>query len=243
MLKDRQDAVGHEMLDYYNQGSSFEIIERDDGYIDLSYGPKEYFLEHSEWNESVRQGLNFAKGRILDIGCGAGQHSLYLQQRGHEVLGIDNSPLAIKVCQLRGVKRAIVLPITQISKQLGIFDSIIMMGNNLALLSNIKRAKWLLKRFYQMTPENGVIIGQTIDPYQTNMPEHLAYQGQNRSKGRMSGQVRIRVRYKNYVTPYFDYLFLSREELTHLLENSGWLIKQHIEGLNGTYVVILGKVH
>ncbi len=242
MLKDRQDACGHEFLDYYEKREGYEIVERDDGYLDISYGPAEYFKDPSHWQESVLKALTFARGRVLDIGCGAGRHSLFLQQQGHDVLAIDNSPLAIKVCQLRGVRKTQVLPITKLSKQLGIFNTIIMMGNNLALFGSIKRAKWLLKRFSNITSDNGLIIGQILDPYQTDKPEHLEYQNLNRSRNRMPGQVRIRIRYKNFITPYFDYLFLSREELTHLLEDSGWFIKQHIDGLNGTYTVILEKV-
>jgi 2-polyprenyl-3-methyl-5-hydroxy-6-metoxy-1,4-benzoquinol methylase len=57
----------------------------------------------------------FVKGRVLDIGCGAGRHSLYLQNQGFQVLGIDNSPLAVKVAKLRGLKRVKVMSIEDIN--------------------------------------------------------------------------------------------------------------------------------
>jgi hypothetical protein len=68
------------------------------------------------------------------------------------VVGIDNSPLAVKTAQLRGVQDARVIPITRVSRNvLGQFETMIMFGNNFGLFGNAKRAKWLLRRFYKMT--------------------------------------------------------------------------------------------
>ncbi|NQT82293.1 class I SAM-dependent methyltransferase, partial [bacterium] len=77
--------------------------------------------------------MRLARGKVLDIGCGAGRNSLYLQQKGLDVLGIDLSPLAIMVCQLRGFKKARVMSITEVDSRLGTFDTIVMYGNNFGL--------------------------------------------------------------------------------------------------------------
>jgi 2-polyprenyl-3-methyl-5-hydroxy-6-metoxy-1,4-benzoquinol methylase len=95
-MKPEEDAYGQEIWAYYKGRDSFEIIERDDGYFDASSGPKTYFSEYQEWSIHEKRAMEFVKGRVLDIGCGAGRHSLYLQKMGFDVLGIDNSPLAIK---------------------------------------------------------------------------------------------------------------------------------------------------
>ena len=85
---------------------------------------------------------------VLDVGCGAGRVCLHLQEQGHEVIGIDNSPLAVKVARERGVQDARVLSITQASRnKLGQVDTIVMMGNNFGLFASPKRARWLLRRF------------------------------------------------------------------------------------------------
>ena len=104
---------------------------------------------------------------MLDIGCGAGRHSLYLQNaKGLDVLGIDVSPLAIKVCRLRGLKKARVMSISELSFKEKSFDTLLMMGGNFGLLGNPKKAKWLLRRFYKMTSDQAVIITHTLDPLQ-----------------------------------------------------------------------------
>jgi SAM-dependent methyltransferase len=241
MLTDQQDAYGHALLDYLNHKGGFEIVERDDGYFSLSGGPEHYFREYEQWPTSEQKPMAYVHGRVLDIGCGAGRHALYLQEQGHPVTGIDISPLAIDVCKARGLHDARVLPITKISQRLGIYDTIIMMGNNFGLFSSHKRAKWLLSRFRSITSENATIIAQSRDPYKTDDPDHLEYHASNRVRGRMSGQVRLRVRYKRYVTPWFDYLMVSKDEMHDILEGTGWSVKKYFEEQDLFYTAIIGK--
>ena len=242
MLKDYEDAFGHEIYDYFHEKGGYEIVERDDGFFGTSAGPKHYFMDYEEWPESEKEAMRYVRGRALDVGCGAGRHSLYLQAQGHDVVGIDSSPLAIEVCKARGLSDARVLPITRVSRQVGVFDTILMLGNNFGLVGNRKRARWLLRRFHSVTSAAGKIVAQTRDPYHTEASEHLAYHAQNREKGRLSGEARFRVRYKKYVTPWIDFLMVSKEEMRAILEGTNWEVREFIEGQKGVYVAILQKV-
>jgi len=44
-------------------------------------------------------------GSVLDIGCGTGEHALFFAREGHEVWGIDSSPLAIRKAQEKAEAR------------------------------------------------------------------------------------------------------------------------------------------
>ncbi len=242
MLKDFQDAHGHAFLDYLHGKGGFEIVERDDGYFDVSGGPALYFKKYEDWGSHQKEAMQYVRGSVLDIGCGAGRHALYLQNKGFDVTGIDISPLAIKVCKLRGLKNAEVLAVTQVSWRLGKFDTLLMLGNNFGLFANPKRAKWLLRRFYNMTSSLGRIIAETRDPYKTDNPDHLAYHKWNRKRGRMPGQLRIRVRYKRYVTPWFDYLMVSKEEMQKILKGTAWYVHTFIDGSGGVYIAVIDKL-
>ncbi len=241
MLEDHQDAYGHEIDDYLRLGHSLEIVERDDGWIDTSFGAPAYLTPFEGWSPIERKGMKYVRGRVLDIGCGAGRVLEYLGKRGFRATGIDNSPLAIKVCKKRGFKDARVLPITGVSRALGIFDTIVMYGNNFGLLGSLKRARWLLRRFCAITSEKGRIIAVTTDPHATDIVEHKWYHKYNRQRGRMPGQLRIRIRYRKFVTPYFDYLLASKSEVRKIVRGTGWKISRFIDSDSATYLVILDR--
>lgn len=169
-MRDEQDAFGHEVMDYLNGKPAFEAIERDDGTVLLSGGPQMYFDPFRRWPAQARRAMCFVRGRVLDVGSGAGRHALHLQARGHEVVCIDNSPLALEVCRTRGVRETIELSVYQVSRSLGIFDTIIMMGGNLALLADPERGRRLLERLDRISSPNGRIIGETRDPHHTDDP-------------------------------------------------------------------------
>ena len=80
------------------------------------------------------------KSVVLDVGCGGGLDAIFMAQSGFDVLGVDISPLAIRVCQLRDLRKAKLIPITEISSSLGAFDTLIMFGGNFGLFGNPKRA-------------------------------------------------------------------------------------------------------
>jgi 2-polyprenyl-3-methyl-5-hydroxy-6-metoxy-1,4-benzoquinol methylase len=136
--------------------------------------------------------MNDVKGRVLDVGCGAGRHSIYLQNKGFDVLGVDISPLAIKVCKLRGLKKAEVTSIEELNFKPNTFDTILMMENNFGLFGSFNNAQNILKRFHRMTTGGALIIASSMDVYKTSNPAHLKYQRANREKERMRIFLKVR---------------------------------------------------
>ena len=229
------------MYAYLLRKESFEVVERDDGYFDISGGAEAYFAPFAKWARFEREGMRYVRGRVLDLGCGAGRVALHLQRRGHKVVGIDISPMAVKTARLRGVRDARVLSITEVSPRLGRFDTLVMYGNNFGLLGGPKRARWLLRRFKRITAPGARIVAVSNDPYKTTMKAHREYQVHNRRRGRMPGALRIRVRFLKYATPWFDYLLVSRKEMEDLLEGTGWRVARYLSSGGSTYAAVIGR--
>ena len=237
----RQDAYGAALFDFYHGRGGYEIDERDDGFIAPSQGPSAYLAPYSDWPAHQKKAIRLARGRTLGVGCGGGRVCLHLQERGHDAVGIDVSPLAIEVCKLRGVADVRVMSITQVSRRLGAFDTIVMYGNNFGLFGSYRRARWLLRRFRNMTSARARIIAESNDPYATRNPCHVAYHRRNRKRGRMGGQLRLRIRYQTRATPWFDYLVVSKEEMQRIVAGTGWRIARFFDSPGSAYVAVMEK--
>lgn len=242
-MKTNQDAFGQQLLKQYNSKSATsEIIERDDGYIDAGSEAGLYFSDYKQWPPAERQAIKFAKEKILDIGCGAGRHSLYLQRKGFDVTGTDNSPGAVKVCKLRGLKKALVRSIADVDKfKPNSFDTVIMLGNNFGLFGSFEESRKILKTLYRITSPDALIIASTRNPYQTDDADHLQYHKLNRKRGRMPGQIKMRVRFHKMIGEWFDYLLVSPEEMGKILDGTDWQIKRLIASEDANYFAIIQK--
>ena len=146
-----QDAFGQLLNDYYSGEDCCEVIERDDGFLNVTDNMSMYFATFDDWQPHVRASMESVRGRVLDVGAGAGRFALYLQEKGHEVVGIDVSAGALEVCRKRGVRDVRQAPFHRIDGSLGVFDTVLLMGNNFGLFANPRRAKWMLRRLKQLT--------------------------------------------------------------------------------------------
>ena len=237
------DGYGEMLLAALEEGGDIlEIVERDDGLIMASrFGPEAYLAPFPKWPSRQRRALRLARGRVLDVGAGAGRIALRLQEKDRDVVAIDASPGAVEACRRRGVRDARVLRVEDVDDSLGVFDTVVMYGNNLGLLASRTKARRLLRRLHAITSDRGRILGECLDPYEGAGAEHRAYHERNRRRGRMGGQLKIRIRYRDVATPWFDYLFLSREELGELLDGTGWRLARTIEDEPPLYIAVIEK--
>jgi SAM-dependent methyltransferase len=240
-----RDAYGQQVWTYFNhRGSPAEIVERDDGFVSWSANTAWYFGGLKEWSPSERRGIQFARGRTaLDVGCGAGRVSLHLQSKGFDVTAIDNSPLVIKTAKARGIPGARLLPFEDINRlRADTFDTVVMFGNNFGLLGRRTRGRRLLKHLHRITRDGAVLLAQSLDPYQTTVRAHLAYQRRNRDRGRMSGQIRMRIRFNEFVGPWHEYLLVSPAEMSSLVEGTGWEVDRFLAETGPRYVGVIRRV-
>ena len=241
MKSQNKDATGHAVFDAFSGKYGFEVVEREDGYI-VGGNTAQYFEDYKKWLPHEKQAVKFAKGKILDIGCGAGRHSLYLQSKGFDTTGIDISPLLIEVCKQRGIKNTAVLSIEKVDELNQRFDTLLLLGNNFGLLQNFKKARQLLKKLYAISEDNALIIAESSDPYKTEEKANLAYQKLNLKRGRMAGQRKIRIRYRNFTSDWSDYLGVSKKEMEEIVEGTGWQIERFFDSERSSYIAIMEKL-
>ena len=237
VLTPREDAFGHALGDLLDGRQAIEIVERDDGCIFTS-DPSFYLAPFRRWWLQERRAMRLVRGRVLDLGCGAGRVGLHLQSRGHEVVGIDVSPLAVEIAQRRGL---VDVRLGTLDTAVGPderFDTVLLLGNNLGLLAGERPGRHLLRKLGRLMTDNGRILAGSHDPYDDAGELALSYQARNRARGRMGGVERLRVRYRQYATPWYDVLFASRDEVAYLATGAGWVARRFIDDGAG-YVALL----
>ena len=242
VLKPDEDAYGQMMLDYVRDGSGYEIVEHDDGYFGIGAGPRLYLSEFEAWREVERDAMSYVTGRVLDVGCGAGRFMLWLRDRGHEVVGIDSSPGAVEGCHRRGLDDVHALSIGQISqRRLGCFDTILLLGGNIALLGPVPQAKRNLVRLHRVASPNARLLGANRDWTKSSDAETREKAAHNIAHGRLSGEHRSRIRYKKFVTPFFTSSRMTPDELRSVAEDTGWTVGDILDRDEGIYVAVLER--
>lgn len=216
------DAFGGALLEYLEIGDAGwgHIIERDDGLVEWM-SPATFIDGPSIWSETERPVPDLVQGRVLDVGAGGGRHAAPLTAAGHDVTALDVSPGALEVCRRRGVRRVVEGLVHDLDPAQP-FDTVLLCGNNLGLLGSEAHAPVLLGALTRITSPGARIVGTCFDPFDTADPLHLEYHELNRRRGRLPGQLRLRVRWTNLATPWFDYLYLPVDQLAGLAAASGW---------------------
>ena len=247
--KKNDDVMGAVLLESWRatdpSDPPYLVVEREDDYVAPSDGPSlYYFRDFPEWPWTNRTAMTYVRGRVLDVGCGAGRVGLYLQARGFDVVSIDKSPGAVTVSKERGLHNVEECSLETVDRLAPArFDTVTLMCNCFGLLQNLPIAKAVLEKLAVLTSQNALIIAETNDPHATSYPEHTSYLQLNKDRGRMPGQASIRLRYRAMMGEWFDDLSVSRSEMSSVLEGTAWRVRKIIDGQNGSpyYVALIEK--
>jgi len=237
------DVFGQALLDWANGGTTSEVLEREDGFTQIGAGPDVYLSKVKDWPTAERNSIRHMRGRVMDVGCGAGRVALELQHRGLDVVGLDASPLAMKAATLRGVSEVWSMPIEELGSKIESFDSLVLFGNNFGIFETPTRARRILTRLAKETKPEARIFAESTSAYFGGAPAFdRSYYHLNKARGLSPGQLKLRYHYAHLVGPWFKWIYVSRSELRSILMGTGW----HLERVLGThpsepYVAILAK--
>ncbi len=230
-----RDTFGQALYGYWKgDHKTPHFIRRDDGFLD-EMPTSDYFRTELMPNEKAL--LKFARGKILDVGSGAGRALLYFEKNGFDICGIDFSPLAVRVCKERGLD-ADVKDIFKMRKTAA-YDTILLFGNNIGIGGDLKGAEKLLKKLNTLVNKKGRVLLMSIDVTKTDNPKHKAYHQLNLKKKKYAGEVKIRVEYKKAIGAYFKWLHLDPEKLKELAAKTGWKVIHLKVSKDGSYSAVL----
>ena len=157
-----KDLMGRAIWDYYYQENS-EDLQTETSISELDDLPVSYlFRDYQEMNALEKKALDLSFGKVLDVGSGAGSHSLYLQnERKLEVTALDISPKSIEICKARGIKNAICEDLLQFSEKN--FDTVLLLMNGTGIFQSLEHIDQYLQKLKSLVAENGQILIDSTD--------------------------------------------------------------------------------
>lgn len=238
-----EDVFGQALLEWAGGGTQPEVLEREDGFTQIGAGPDVYLSKFKDWPSAERKSIRFMRGRVMDVGCGAGRVALEMQNRGIDVVGLDASPLAAKAATLRGVKEVWSTSIENLDKRIETFDTFVLFGNNFGIFETPTRARQILIHLAKSTKSDARIFAESTAAYCGGAPGFdRSYFHRNKSLGRSSGQLKVRYHYGHLVGPWFRWLYVTRGEMRSIVAGTGWRLERVLgDHVSEPYVAILVK--
>lgn len=158
-----KDLFGKAILDFQTNNFPEDLITEttisEEDEMSVAY----LFRDFSGMPKLEQQALLLSKGKVLDVGCGAGSHSLYLQkEKNLEVTAIDISNNAVEACRLRGVSDVFEIDILEFNS-IEKFDTILLLMNGTGIFGKLEYVSKYLEKLKSLLAENGQILIDSSD--------------------------------------------------------------------------------
>ncbi len=188
-----------------------------------------YFRAWNEMPELEKIALQACKGKVLDVGAGAGAHSLVLS-KNHKVDSIDIDPIGVEIMQARGLSNAKCEAFLQLNEE-SKYDTLLFLMNGIGIAESIEGLKNYLKKAKNLLNTKGQIILDSSDLRISN-PELEA-------GGNYFGEISYQLSYQyEYGSPY-NWLYIDFETLSQIAANLAWNSEKLYESEDGSYLAKL----
>lgn len=230
-----KDLFGKALLDYLNGNYTEDIITAtnisDEDVLPIPY----LFRNFKDMPKLEQKALQLCKGKVLDVGCGSGNHSLHLQEKGFQVKAIDISKGAIEVAKKRGVENAV---LNNVLNETETFDTVLLLMNGTGIFQEISQVGKYLKHLKSLLNPNGQILIDSSD---------IKYMYQDEDGGlwidtnaNYYGELDYYLSYKGEDETPMKWLYLDFDTLQLACKSVGLQCKKVFDGEHFDY---LAKLH
>lgn len=232
-----KDLFGKAILDFQTNNSPENLMTETSISEEDEMSAAYLFRDFNEMPKLEQKALELAKGKTLDVGCGAGSHSLYLQKkRNLDVTAIDISKNAIEACQLRGLASAKVTNILDLDSNEK-FDTILLLMNGTGIFGTLKEtAKYLQKLKSLLLPNGQILIDSSDIIYMFDEDEDGAYVIPANG---YYGELEFSLSYKGEKEDSFPWLYLDYNTLQNAAFANGLQCELILEGKHYDYLARL----
>lgn len=231
----KNDPVGTAIHEYMQGDKRAKIVVEsnltEDDEIPVAY----LFRTLDEMPELEQLALEQCRGRVLDVGAGAGCHSLVLQERGVDVTALDISEGAVEAMKQRGIRQVQQGDVFKLEGQS--YDTLLLLMNGIGIAGDLEGLGRFLNHARQLLKPGGQLLLESSDIlYMFEDEDGSVLLDLNAG---YYGEVRYNMHYKNQQTGEFNWLFIDPAILQDYAEEHGYTFEQLYEGEHGNYLARL----
>ncbi len=211
------DPMGQAIADYHKCGKAARLRVLSPMLEEDEIPVKDLFRSTSDMPAIEQLALKEARGTILDVGAGAGCHSLALQQMGKRVTAIDISPLCIATMRERGVQDVREQDFFTLDGQ---YDTILMLMNGIGIVGTLSRMNAFFDQVDRLLAPGGQVLCDSSDLCYLYEDEDgfIDLTGVKSYYGEMTYQMQ----YKSIKGEPFPWLFIDTDTLRQQAARHGY---------------------
>lgn len=226
-----KDLHGKAILDYFHGDQSTGLTIHNNYDTPEEMPAEVFFRDELDFTTLEHLALIECKGKVLDLGAGAGAHSLVLQEREFDVTAIENSPGCIEVMQQLGVKNSIH---EDFKKHYGTYDTILILMNGLGLAGTLAQVPDFLSECLRLLAAEGQILIDSSDIT-------YLYQGGIKPPSSYSGDVKYQYEYKGQKGDWFDWVYVDIPTLEQITNRLNLELEILLEDENDQYLARISR--
>lgn len=238
VLDSTSDPMGTALQEYIRKGKASKLRVLSSLFDEDEFPVSLLFRKEKDMSDIERAALDLARGHVLDVGAGAGCHTLALQNKGLEVTAIDISPLSVQVQRERGVRDARLVNLFDptFAEQ---YDTILFLMNGSGIIGKLENMPAFFDKMKLLLAKGGRIYMDSSD---------LRYIFENED-GSMDidlnaayyGEVDYQMKYRNIAGPKFDWLYIDLETLSYYASEYGFTVTKILEGSHYDYLACIER--
>lgn len=234
------DPLGEALLDYLQGNAPENILVKSNLVEDDAYDVAYFFRSWDEMPYWEQLAVSLCKGKILDVGSGAGCHALVLEDLSHDIIALDSSPGAVEAMKRQGIKNAVLGDLFQYRLKGPRFDTLLMLMNGLGIVGSLAGLyKFLILAKTLLQPGGQILLDSSDLSYLLDEDPHLL----NRiGTTNYLGEVMFQFKYKQTEGSPFAWLYADADTLSTVAVEVGYNVEILYEGPHYEYLARLTNV-
>ena len=238
ILNVTQDPMGTAIQDFFEKGKAQQLKVRSSMFDDDEMPVSHLFRTPLEMNVLERMALSLCRGRILDVGAGAGCHSLSLQEQGAQVTAIDVSPLSVETMRRRGVIHAEVADFFTTAHSTS-YETILMLMNGIGIVGKVAHLPAFFQRLDEILAPGGCVLTDSSDLRYVFEDEDGYFDPSDFDS--YYGEVDYQMSYGKIKGESFDWLYIDFETLSAAADQAGYQVELVRKGEHYDYLAKITK--